>query len=526
MLTHESNDIKAFAENVTPVQDQDPRFPHFVLQRIPLVKAVGDGCDGVYAELDGSLYPIDSSRVREEVNELFDVWEAAKKPDLLSQSKLRDIIELLRQKGNKIGRLRQVFKRYAYLPDEKAILIDLATVDGNCVKITAEGWAIIQLAKPIFVRYETQKPLPMPVQVGTAEGYAAMQDIVPTSVTKPQLKLMIGTIMAFMLPTNFSHGMTYPVLLLRGSPGSGKTTLMTLIKRMVDNDVAPTAAAPVSVRDFFITSQKQHLPAYDNLDFIKGDVSNAICQITSKGQMVQRKLYSDNAVVNHQAHGPIMLNGIGDVIRRQDIVDRSVAISLERIAQHNPAAADNSSQVMPKVMGYLYNLMAKALANYEQTQVDGLPRLCVMAKFVHAAEPFACPQQFLHLLRDNQRETLIGVDENSPVFEALIRLLTQHFKWSGTYKQLATLLKKWVNEDLLSSDEWPSTPKRLSTFMHHRTLALRESGIEFMRGVKTCDGRMVHLSRNHMFVPAEKEKPEIINPYMPSGKAYEGEFNA
>jgi hypothetical protein len=89
---------------------------------------------------------------------------------------------------------------------------------------------------------------------------------------------------------------------------------------------------------------------------------------------------------------------------------------------------------LPLVMGYLCDLLSRALANYSTTHLTDAPRLTLAAKIATAAEPFGCGTPFLDLLRHNQHEALISTQDNDAVMAALFSLLSRERVWTGTYK--------------------------------------------------------------------------------------------
>jgi hypothetical protein len=58
----------------------------------------------------------------------------------------------------------------------------------------------------------------------------------------------------------------------------------------------------------------------------------APCRLASGGSFPVRQLYSDDDEVLFQASRPILLNGIEDVIRRPDLADRAIFLTLAAIA--------------------------------------------------------------------------------------------------------------------------------------------------------------------------------------------------
>ncbi|MBI1308622.1 MAG: hypothetical protein GC129_02025 [Proteobacteria bacterium] len=507
MVAKKPKNLKTFIEETPEAQpsSKDMTFIQFIMSRIKLVVSTSDHCDGAFVEVtdkDGTLlHPASSEQVKHYLHDLYDCYEGKKKTEMLTKGKLEEVIDYINAKAASKGKKRLVFKRLGWLSTEKALVLDLGQPDGSFAHVDAKGWGIAKNTSPIFARYNNQRPLAVPQPVSEEEGYEAFRKMLPPSMTPQQVKLLLGGVLGYLIPNNFTESFTYPLLVMRGQPGSGKSTVASTLKKLLDNEKAVISTTPHSIRDLFVVGKRSHLLSFDNLDNLKGDISDALCQATSGGDRSMRALYTNDETSTLKMHSPIMLNGIGEIIRRQDIVDRSITINLLRIKDYSPYAAEKAQAYAPQALGYILSLLAKALANLENTPNQGNIRLATVAHLVSAAEPFGYTEKFTELLHANQRETLMSVDENHPIIEHLLLLLNKHEKWSGTYKELLQELSSEAGYgDCTKTDEWPKTPKRLSNFLHHRQLLLSELGIDIKQGVKKNNGRVVHLSRNKNFV--------------------------
>lgn len=294
-----------------------------------------------------------------------------------------------------------------------------------------------------------------------------------------------------------------------GILGSGKSTLSKAIKVMVDNEASTASRRPNNVDDLYVAAQASHLLAFDNLDHINGNISDAICQATTGGAVVKRKLYTDSEVTILPVHAPFLLNGINPLLERQDIVDRSITIALTRISHYDPNTGNTAADDLPIVLGYILDLMSRALDNYAATELDNVPRLATVATFVAAAEPFGCATPFNILLQLNQSDTLIRTDENHPVIDALMETLTTTPQWHGTYKDLLEHLGGKVSLATAQSLDWPKTPRKLSSFLNRRVRSLRELGIDVVQGARQNIGRLVTLTRTSGFGNQSAGKPPL-----------------
>jgi hypothetical protein len=489
----------------------DAEFRLYLLKKIVLVRVEADFPDlsDLYVEISNGEAPmlvrLNAATFHDHLNRLVDTFAHGAPEAVISRSGFHDIQEFLSAKAHRIARTRPVFKRVAWLPEDGELWIDLSRDDGLCVRITSTGWNLDVPLAPLFVRFPMQRSLPLPESCD--DGHAAYLRILPPGISAEDAKLLLGAILGCLIPSSFNASFSYPTIIITGEAGSGKSTLAKTLKRLIDNELATVAAKPTRLDDLYVDAQDTHLLSYDNVDFIKGSLSDALCQLTTASAVKKRKFYTDADKLLLRAHNPILLNGIHPDIPRQDFLDRSISIHLSRITHLAPDAVNRTEADLPLVMGYICDLLARALANYATTTLAQPTRLSLLAKLATAAEPFGCATPFAELLAANQRDALIATQDNNLVIAALFELLAADQVWTGTYKRLLTALTNRADEATSRSPEWPASPHRLANLMRNHARLLREQGLEITAGAKTEHGRMVTIRRIAMRGTVDDEIP-------------------
>ncbi len=89
----------------------------------------------------------------------------------------------------------------------------------------------------------------------------------------------------------------FPVLLLHGEQGSGKSTVCRLLRELVDPVVAPIRAAPREERDLAVACGNNWCLAFDNLSGIPWWLSDSFCRVASGSGFGTRRLHSDDEEV-------------------------------------------------------------------------------------------------------------------------------------------------------------------------------------------------------------------------------------
>ena len=137
-------------------------------------------------------------------------------------------------------------------------------------------------------------------------------------------------VVAWLLSAMRDHG-PYPVLTAIGGQGFTKSTLLEILRSLVDPNVAPLRSPPRDDRDLFIAASNAHVLAYDNLSGLPSWLSDGLARISTGAAHATRQLYADQDEIFMKAEKPIALNGITDIVNRADLADRCIFVVAERI---------------------------------------------------------------------------------------------------------------------------------------------------------------------------------------------------
>jgi energy-coupling factor transporter ATP-binding protein EcfA2 len=474
----------------------DPNYLSLFMARTSLFRPLGDEGDEVCCELlrdsgQRVLCRLTDPRLLDHANAIAKLYSNDDLSCYLGQRDLPRLQDFCRSRKREDMPVRSVHKRLAWLPDDEAIWIHLSRPDGLCARICATHWNLERPPHPIFLHGRTQRPLPEPVS--SDDGYAALCRMLPP-MSDADIKLLIGALLGMMIPSNANPSFSYPILVITGDPGAGKSTLAKLIKTLLDNEQATTTTRPSKVEDLWVQSQYSHVLSFDNIRTVYDGLSDGMCALTTNAAQTRRSLYTDSSLNILRGHCAIILNGISPALAQQDLLDRAITITLSRSTTFNPDAAPTDAE-LPLVLGYLCDLMVRALANYATTTLTGSVRLSLVAKIATAAEPFGCDEPFLDLLLRNQHNALTATREHDPVVDAIYDLMGGTREWRGTYKELLAAIGLMASVSTVTSAEWPKSAHKLSAFCREHTRLMRELHIEITPGPKHNNGRIVTLTR-------------------------------
>ncbi|GJL92645.1 hypothetical protein [Hyphococcus sp.] len=420
----------------------------------------------------------------------------------LRPTQVEEITAVCRSKALYDGEERRVFIRtapYKAGSPFEGIEIDLGDDTGQCVRITKGE---IRLTEPSveFFRPDNFQPLPRPSEEGSLRQ---LFDFV--NVTNPEQQIAV---MAFMVAAAFPEADDYPLLFLTGEQGAGKSFATELIASIIDPRTSTRKAMPRSEQDIAIIAARSHLMAFDNLSYLKTDVADILCRISTGGSFETRKLYSNTGVTEINIKKPVILNSIVDLMSRPDVVQRTFIVELESIAADTRKVASELraefERDRPEIFGGLCRALQKALGRYSSVKIEKTLRLAGAAKLAAAASPAFdsdadATVKALIDIQGRQKQTLIAVN---PVCQAIAHLMDDHqvtkvMTPTDLYNALTSSFNQEANP---KPNDWPRTVSAFGKELQRQTDNLRSIDIEV--GFKRSGtARMITLTR--------KSPPEI-----------------
>ncbi len=288
-------------------------------------------------------------------------------------------LEALALRGNN----HKVHVRIAAVDDK--IYLDPCDATWRVVEVSKVGYRTIADCPVRFRRPKGLLPLPLPQPGGTIADLRPFVNV----ATDADFVMLVAVLVGFMRGRG-----PYPVLVENGEQGSGKSTTTRIIKALLDPNVAALRSSPREPRDLMIAAANSHVLGFDNLSDLPNWLSDAICRLATGGGFSTRTLYSDDEEAIFDAVRPVVLNGIPEFASRQDLVGRSVFVTLPSIsdAQRRDESRfwSGFEQARPLLLGALLEIVTVALRNEASVILDKMPRMADFAKWIVAAEP-ACP---------------------------------------------------------------------------------------------------------------------------------------
>ena len=182
----------------------------------------------------------------------------------------------------------------------------------------------------------------------------------------------------------------YPPLALTGEQGTSKSTTLAMLRHLVDPNTAALRAPPDTNRDLYVMAINGHVIALDNVSHLPADISDAICRLSTGGGFSTRSLYTNDEELLFDGQRPVGMTSIADVTVRPDLLERTVVVQLEVIPDEKRKleallwAEFNAER--PRILGALYDAVARGLRDLANTRPNRLPRMADFARWSIACE--------------------------------------------------------------------------------------------------------------------------------------------
>jgi hypothetical protein len=404
---------------------------------------------------------------------------------------LQDALGVLSGLAVHNGTSIEVHTRVAEL--DGALYLDLADDQWQAVKITPTGWKIITDVPVRFIRTRGMLPLPEPKSGGSLDDLRPFLNV-------PDDDGAFALIKAFLV-SMLRPNRPFAFLALIGEQGSAKTGTVTKLRLLVDPNKAPTRGLPRELRDLAIAAGNAWILAFDNVSHIPEWISDALCSLSTGSGFSTRELYSDSDEKIFAAQRPVILNGIGDMITRPDLLDRSIIIQLPIIPENKRRQEDDLNREFdkhrPRILGALLDAAALALKRHPTIKLTNLPRMADFAVWGVAAEPAHHKGDSLFLqayLGNRAASDQVAIDE-CVIGPPILQLMKNQDRWQGVFGDLLNALNMITSATFQKSKEWPKSARAVSALLRRIAPNLRRIGIQARIGKHTEDGTSVTLER-------------------------------
>lgn len=254
------------------------------------------------------------------------------------------------------------------LSENGAVYYDLARSDGTVVMLNYGVAAVVEGSEVIdcdkFRHPETLLPMELPIFSDSWK--AGLKKLLPYINTDQTSFVLLLGYLSYLLAHPKSKCVPYPILVIQGQPGSGKSFFCNnIIRALVDLNSNASMRLANRDQDIAIQLENTFLAVYDNLREFNKDFSDLFAQIATKTTFSIRQHNSYDELVSKDLHAPLIFNGIHNFIKESDLAERCFRVVLHAMKPENRKTEvqlkSEFEVIQPEVMGALFTLAAKTM---------------------------------------------------------------------------------------------------------------------------------------------------------------------
>ncbi len=427
----------------------------------------------------------------------------------LPKNSLEEVLQTLEAEAFFDGLEHKVFTRVG-VDDQGNIYHDLCNNIWSVVKIAPSGIGEMKYNIPIkFVRSNDMLPLPIPTcaEYDTElELLKYLKDIENTlwqllnlvdgdGVSEEefnQIKRDRVFAMSWLLAALNPSG-PYPILYLTGEKGSIKSSFSKTLARITDPRTADLVKLPKEDQDLFVLAKNRWVLGFDNNSGVPADIADALCSISTGGGYGSRQLYTNDEVNSYNVTRPMILNGIGNLTNRPDLIDRMLPICTRPPKDYirESELKEIFDELLPHLLLYLYKMVQNGLFWQKSIKLEKYPR---MADFTHwisscATESylFFNEDEFLKYFNQAINQTWADIADSDLFIRSFKKFVdSEAFKGFENKKIYPAELWEQIilaaeyNPDHIKDipDSLPKTSRLLDSFIQRNASVLRTQGID------------------------------------------------
>lgn len=425
------------------------------------------------------------------------VWQQLEQA--ISSETLSSILNVCDGKAMDEGEKYELHVRLAWHKD--SILYDLG--DGRAVRISKEGWEILNRPPIIFRRFAHQKTQAEPTRGGDIKRIFEFSNC----SEKYRLLNLVWIVASFM------PEIPHCIRNLWGEQGSCKSTEDRIAKELVDySAVKEGFALPQKYEELVQILDHHYFCNFDNVSDMKHHQSDTLCRAVTGAAVSKRKLYTDSEDIIYNFKRVVSINGINIVGERGDFLERSIIIPLEKPQKYIRERTfwKRFAETKPAILGAIFDVLVQALNEYPQIEVKKNFR---MSDFVAWGSAIAkvlghTQEEFIEMYEQNMRRQNDEAIAASPLAEAITYLMTERDSWEGTPTETLRIFEEIAFQEKIDihSKLFPKDVRWLWRRLNEVKTNLRVKGILIER--ERNSDRTIRITKT---TDNEKNDGDVVN---------------
>lgn len=376
--------------------------------------------------------------------------------------------------------IREVFSRIGSFEEKFYYLLS----EGKIVEYAQDHFEIIDSSECKFLiasNFINQVEPNMSCENEIAEILHLLYGFINFKDIDDALIFLIWLLYCFIPSTN-QCPINHHILVLTGKQGSGKTTALEIINKIV----SPCTNIFESIKnedDLIMLLSSNYISTFDNIRKISISAQDLLCKACTGGSYTKRKLYTDCETVNINYKSIICLNGISDELAsNSDFLDRAIKIELDSIDKddykNNIDIKLDFEEALPTILGLIFKILTKVVGTYRKNTLDVAFRFNDFAKFGYEVGKLI-DYTFLNSYSKKIKETKATAINGDIIIETL-NLFCHSYNFKGTASELVFELYKFAEtKDIILPKN--ISPKTISEKISQYEGTLNDFNIEVTR---------------------------------------------
>jgi len=352
---------------------------------------------------------------------------------------------------------------------EGALWLDLGDTTGRAVRITPDGWQAEDAAPVLFRRTALTGPLPEPRPGGQISD---LWDWL--NVAKEDRPLVAAALVAAL----FSE-QPHVVLAIFGEQGTGKTTAVKVLVLLLDPSPVPVRKPPRDADSWVTAAAGSWVVGLDNLSDVPPWLSDSLCRASTGDGDVRRKLYSDADYAVFAFRRCIIFDAIDVGALAPDLADRTVAITLDLIADEDRQDEETFwsrwAAAHPQLLGAVLDLAARVMARLPEIRLARRPRMADYARILAAVDAELDTDAFARYAQQAANLAAEGLS-GDPLAARIQAVIADTFE--GTSAQLLELVRPTLLDggEWKPPKDWPASTRAVTGKLRRLAPAFRKIG--------------------------------------------------
>ncbi len=502
---YEINQMKGITEKKSKQEAENPveKLLHFAISLMIKIRVSQADNTRVFVvvKMNNHFETIELDKKNSKAVNWLRVEAYDKLKEMYSEENCANTIGFLRAKALMKEKIEseEIHLRIAYVNNE--IYYDLGRSDWKLVKISSYEITLVDYSEttPMFIR--TSKIAQQVEPNFTPKGNPLYEFAKFYNIPNPELFIVH-------LVEEFLAGIPIPIMAIHGHAGAAKSTVSSMIKRIVDpsgeHNEDNLKSFPKGEDNFVVSLASSYFSVFENISFIDDEISNILCRAVTGGTFEKRAQYTNDEVFTVTVKRKFSINGIDFAVTQADLADRTIMYEFERIPENarktDKFIEEKFRDMLPDLLGQIFLILQKVLSTVHEVekQIKNVPR---MASFVIYGEAIyqALGHElgvFQEIYNNSIKKNLEELYENNPVIPCLENILDDKNEVQIQANELYKKIKSFVECNGFNSKRIPQGSNGLSNWFTRSKTLLDENNIKVTKYQNNQSKRVSGMNPN------------------------------